>query len=197
MVDRMPDKASDDDFTRLFPDRRAEGRTNIRRCQLVMVRMLKILDHICRSEGIGYWLTAGTLIGALRHRGFIPWDWDIDIGMTEEDYQAFLAVAHRLPPDIFFQTAESDPAYQDDWVVAKLRDRYSSFPSWQARHPEARWHNGLQVDIILYRQDGAEKALPVFEDLSRTLGKTAPPRDQAAVQHYIGECHWRIGFSEA
>ncbi len=56
----------------------------------------------------------------------------------------------------------------------------------------------IEAAVQLYRQDGAEKALPVFEDLSRELGKTAPPRDQAAVQHYIGECHWRMGnFSEA
>lgn len=153
MVDRMPVKASGDDFNRLFPDRRTEGRTNIRRCQLVMARMLKILDHICRSEGISYWLTAGTLIGALRHRGFIPWDWDIDVGMTEEDYRAFAKMAHRLPPDVFFQTATSDPGYEDDFVIAKLRDRYSNYVDWEAKHPEAAWHNGLQVDIILYRKD--------------------------------------------
>ena len=56
----------------------------------------------------------------------------------------------------------------------------------------------LDAAITLYRQDGAEKALPVFERLARELGKTARPRDQAAAWHYIGECHWRMGdFSEA
>jgi len=147
------------ELARLFPDRRAEGKTNIRRCQLVMIRMLMILDRVCRSEGIAYWLTAGTLIGALRHRGFIPWDWDIDIGMTEEDYRALLAVKDRFPPDIFFQNRDSEPTYEDDVVVAKLRDRHSNYTNWQSRHPDVVWHNGLQLDILLYRQDAAGRLI--------------------------------------
>ena len=51
----------------------------------------------------------------------------------------------------------------------------------------------LDAAVALYRQDGAEKALPVFERVARELAKTAPPRDQAAALHYIGECHWRMG----
>ncbi len=54
----------------------------------------------------------------------------------------------------------------------------------------------IEAAVALYRQDGAEKALPVFERLSATLGKTASPHDQAAVLHYIGECHWRLGEFE-
>lgn len=152
---------ADSEFAELFPDRRAEGDTNLRRCQLVMIRMLKILDHICRSENISYWMTAGTLIGALRHRGMIPWDCDIDIAMTDEDYQAFLKVVHRLPSDIFFQNQRTDPKYKSK-IMAKLRDRHSNFYEWQSQNPDARWHNGLQVDIFFYHENKAGQLINPF-----------------------------------
>jgi len=139
----------------LFPDRREAGETTLRQCQLVLVRMLKILDHICSENGISYWMTAGTLIGALRHQGMIPWDCDVDVAMTEEDYQAFVRLSGELPPDIFFQTCETDSAYPQEMkaIPAKLRDRYSNYVEWQSKNPWAKWHNGLQVDILLYRRD--------------------------------------------
>jgi phosphorylcholine metabolism protein LicD len=140
------------DFSRLYPDQRAAGATPLRQCQLVMIRMLKIMDHICGSEGISYWMTAGTLIGALRHGGMIPWDCDIDVAMTEEDADAFHKVAAKLPPDIFFQTPVTDPAYRLD-IMFKLRDRYSNYTEWGSNNPDATWHNGLQVDIIIYRRN--------------------------------------------
>lgn len=56
----------------------------------------------------------------------------------------------------------------------------------------------LDEAVKLYREDGAEKALPLFERLGSELGQSARPHDQAAVLHYIGECHWRLGnFREA
>lgn len=140
----------------LFPDRRETGETTREQCHLVLVRMLKIFDHICSEHGISYWMTAGTLIGALRHQGMIPWDGDIDVAMTEQDYQAFVGVSSELPPDIFLQTCETDPAYRPPElkiIPAKLRDRYSNYVEWQLHHPWAKWHNGLQLDILIYRRD--------------------------------------------
>ena len=73
-----------------------------------MLRILKVVDHICRRHQIPYWLCSGTLLGAVRHGGFIPWDDDLDIAMLREDYERFLAVAGcELPPDMFLQTKET------------------------------------------------------------------------------------------
>lgn len=97
-------------------------------------------------------MTAGTLIGALRHRGMIPWDCDIDVAMALEDFERFHQVAHLLPEDIFFQSFATDPPYPSTGM-SKLRDRYSNYTEAQANYPDMRWHNGLQVDIILYREN--------------------------------------------
>ena len=60
------------DFSKLYPDNRQEGETVLRQAQLVMLRMLKIIDYICRKHDISYWMCSGTLLGAVRHKGFIP-----------------------------------------------------------------------------------------------------------------------------
>jgi len=74
--------------------------------------MFKIFDYLCNKYDIKYFLTGGTLLGAIRHQGFIPWDDDLDVGMTRENYDKFVHYAvPKLPQDIFFQTPETDPHY--------------------------------------------------------------------------------------
>lgn len=61
--------------------------------------ILKEIDRICRKYNIRYMLDAGTLIGAVRHKGFIPWDDDADVAFTRNQYEAFMKVAPRELPD--------------------------------------------------------------------------------------------------
>lgn len=138
------------DFDHLFPDNREAGETPLRQCQLVMLRMLKIFDYLCVKHGIKYFLTGGSLIGAVRHQGFIPWDDDLDVGMLRRDYERFVQLAvSELPHDIFFQTPQTDPYYPaNSNVDARLRDKYSSYNHIGVRNP--KWHEGLQVDIFVY-----------------------------------------------
>ena len=140
------------DFDTLFPDEREKGETRLRQCQLVMLRLLKIMDYLCSRHGIQYFLTGGTLIGAVRHKGFIPWDDDLDIGMTRENYEKFVKYAvPELPNDIFFQIRETDkyyPAYH--CVDAKLRDKYSSYIREESERNRYKWQNGIQLDIFVY-----------------------------------------------
>ena len=121
MVARAPDGSNS--LADLFADRRETGETTLGSASSCWSGCSPYL--IGTAHGIAYWMTAGTLIGALRHQRMIPWDDDIDVAMTEEDYLAFTTVACDLPPDIFFQNSETDPAYPHGMnVTAKLRDRY-------------------------------------------------------------------------
>lgn len=67
----------------------------LRKLQLLEVEMLKDFQAVCEKNGIPYFGIGGTQIGTLRHKGFIPWDDDIDIGMLREDYERFLQVAEE------------------------------------------------------------------------------------------------------
>lgn len=153
-----------DDINQLFPDRRETGETKLRQCQLVMLRMLRILDHICAKHQINYWMTAGTLIGAIRHRGFVPWDCDIDVGMTVDDVKRLKTLRKDFPEDMFFQDSDTDPKYPKGVMISKLRDRYSNYVTMQENNPKMSWQNGLQIDLIMYAENKQEKLINPFRD---------------------------------
>jgi lipopolysaccharide cholinephosphotransferase len=140
-------------FDNLYPDNRENFEPGMRQCQMVMLRMLKIVDHLCAKHNISYFLNGGTLLGAIRHQGFIPWDDDLDIGMTRENYEKFVKLAvPELPYDIFFQSDETDNHFPACHIIeAKLRDRYSSYKRRdEDKKAWLTWQDGLQIDIAVF-----------------------------------------------
>ncbi len=88
------------DITKVPP---ADG--GLRQIQLANLVLLDELDYVCRTNNIPYWLDGGTLLGAVRHKGFIPWDDDIDVGMLSQDYANLV--------DIFNKSSRDDNIYAD------------------------------------------------------------------------------------
>lgn len=81
----------------------------IRSVQLVELKILLEIDRICKEHSIEYFLTSGSVLGAVRHGGFIPWDDDIDIGMSRENYDRFIEIApHALRQPYVLQTYNTD-----------------------------------------------------------------------------------------
>ena len=70
------------DITSLPPTKNKDLRI-MQQCDALL---LALFDKICKKHGLTYWLTYGTLLGAVRHKGFIPWDDDMDVAMPREDY---------------------------------------------------------------------------------------------------------------
>ncbi|MDR1556949.1 MAG: LicD family protein [Tannerellaceae bacterium] len=135
------------DIDKQFPDNRSEGETVLRQAQLVLLRMLKIIDFICRKHNIRYWLCSGTLLGAVRHKGFIPWDDDLDISMLREDYERFIKIAGtEFPHDMMLQTRETDPHYHYLPLPCKVRDKKSFILS--PGHEDEHAEKGLFLDIF-------------------------------------------------
>ena len=84
----------------------------LRRQQMRMLDILLEVDRICRKHNITYWLSSGTLIGAVRHKGFIPWDDDLDIEMLLPDYERLMKILpQELPDTMALQTQDTDPNY--------------------------------------------------------------------------------------
>ena len=84
--------------------------------QKIQLDILKEVDRICKSENIRYGIDGGTLLGAIRHKGFIPWDPDVDVIMLREDYEKFYNASLRLMNNnkYFLQEERTDSYYRGD-----------------------------------------------------------------------------------
>lgn len=123
---------------------------SLRDAQMLMVDILKYVHDICEKYGLKYFLDAGTLLGAVRHKGFIPWDDDMDIGMLREDYEKFIEIAKKeLPDKLFLQTFETDDKYDIYQVPCKIR--YNGTILIEKGIAEnSEMHNGVYIDIFPY-----------------------------------------------
>ena len=121
--------------------------TTLRKMQLRLLDILVEVDKVCRRHDIKYWLDFGSLLGAARHQGFIPWDDDLDIAMLKEDFERFCAIAPKeLPDNLFLQTPESDPSYIVP--ILKVRDNNSLFIT-QYDDFTKDYNKGLYIDIFI------------------------------------------------
>ena len=116
--------------------------------QKLLFDMLCEVDSICKAHNIKYFLAGGTLLGAVRNHGFIPWDDDIDIMMLRDDFEHFLKVArNELPEKLFLQTPVDENGCH--YLNAKIRLNGTVFSSeFLKRFPSL--HNGLFLDIVAH-----------------------------------------------
>lgn len=119
----------------------------LRKLQMSQLEIAKEIKRVCDILGIDYFLDAGTLLGAVRHQGFIPWDDDLDIGMLRSDYDRFVNEAGKILGNQFFlQTCETDLSY--GLTFAKVRKNGTIYLEETAIDCNA--HNGVYVDIFPY-----------------------------------------------
>jgi phosphorylcholine metabolism protein LicD len=112
--------------------------------------MFKFFDKICRDNGLKYWAIGGTLIGAIRHKGWIPWDGDIDVGMLEKDYENFRKIMKKvLPANMVF---EHRPINKPCSKIRLLDAYYISSPF------SYHWDDddGLMLDIFIFNTNQHE-----------------------------------------
>ena len=116
-----------------------------RKMQLTELDMLVEFDRVCRENKIRYVLFGGSLLGAVRHKGYIPWDDDADIGMLREDYNKFKRHINELNPDIcYFQNHDTDPEYR--WGYGKLRRTGTKYVRVGQEHLKCK--TGIFVDVF-------------------------------------------------
>lgn len=109
-----------------------------------MLEMAIEIDRICREQNIKYALYGGTLIGAIRHNGFIPWDRDLDIAMPRKDYERFRKYCKNNPSmKFFFSNYKSERFYPYNW--GKLRQNDTLFAERDLK--DLKIHHGVFVDV--------------------------------------------------
>ena len=120
--------------------------STLRRQQLRMLELLDAVDTICKKHQIPYWLSSGTLIGAARHKGFIPWDDDLDIEMLRSDYLRLIKILPKELPDNFvLQTNDTDPNFIS--IYGKIRDKKSYLEETNS-YDRIFKEKGIYIDIF-------------------------------------------------
>ena len=118
----------------------------LRRTQLELLEILKVLDGICKEHNIEWWLSSGTLLGAARHQGFIPWDDDIDIVMLRKDFKRFDKIMRNYQSEEYvYHSMSTDVDYV--YLFSKFRKRQGDAGE-EHRRSKFYKYKGPFVDIF-------------------------------------------------
>lgn len=119
----------------------------LRQHQLRMLEMLRYIDEVCKKHDIKYWLSSGTLLGAVRHGGFIPWDDDLDVEMLKEDFEKFVNVMMQEENENYtLQIHKTDSNYFAPY--GKMRDLHSYLKEVNTNDLHYKYH-GIYIDIFV------------------------------------------------
>ena len=115
----------------------------------VQLDLLNELDRVCKKYNLKYILDFGTLLGAIRHKGYIPWDDDVDVSMLREDYERLKEIAPKeFKQPYFLQTFETDEGY--DGSVDKLRRSDTTFIMTENTMHHTKYNQGIFIDIFVF-----------------------------------------------
>lgn len=127
----------------------------LEKVQKILLGYLLEIDRICKKHEIKYFLAGGTLLGAIRHHGFIPWDDDADVMMLREDYEKFQKVVQQeLPDNIFMQIPSTEKGNYNPFT--KLRINNTMFAT-EFTGKFMEMHNGIFFDVLSHDRTGQHK----------------------------------------
>lgn len=120
--------------------------SRLRHDQLELMKMLRVVTDICDANGIQWWLSSGTLLGAARHQGFIPWDDDLDIVLLKRDCKRLERLLLELNHEEYvYHSMRSDADYTN--LFGKFRKREGRIESSSRRYDYYKWA-GIGFDIF-------------------------------------------------
>ena len=116
---------------------------DIRPLQLRILKNLLAIDKVCKEHNLRYYIMAGTMLGAVRHKGFIPWDDDLDIGMPRADYDLLMTNAKEWLPEPYEAVcAENDKEYP--LPFAKIQDADTTL----IERMHLKYLGGVYIDVF-------------------------------------------------
>ena len=150
----------------------------LKQMQASQLKILIEFQKICNDNNIRFYLAFGTCLGAVRHKGFIPWDDDIDLFMHVDEFNKLKEVEHQLPSHLYLQTHEKEPAF--GLPIARIRD--SSTTLIESDHCERDINHGVYIDIypLFYcRENRIGMKVSIIESfVCRLFTYNAPPANK-------------------
>ena len=110
----------------------------------IMFDLLMVYDEVCRKFGLTYYLWSGSMLGAVRHHGMIPWDDDIDVIMPRSDYEKFLQLSSEFKEPYFFQTPYTDP----ECLYAFVKIRNSNTTGVVDKFAYQKFNHGIWISVL-------------------------------------------------
>lgn len=159
---------------------------------IALDQLLKF-DAVCKKYNLKYFLSYGSLLGAIRHKGFIPWDDDMDVLMLREDYDKLLTLGKEFQYPYFLQTPYSDPGYY--FSYAKMRNSNTTCITTQFRFQKINWGQNFDIfPLDNFKLDGGHefyrKIALLGTDLSNYMRSSNPnptsEEEKKRIQSYSG-----------
>lgn len=138
----------------------------LKKLQMAELDILKEVVRVCEKNELTYYLVGGTLLGAIRHKGFIPWDDDLDIAMPREDYEKFLRISKsEMKAGYWVHFIDSDANY---WLpFAKVKKEGTIFDEQNSKNIES--DKGIFIDI--FPLDNARREKSIFQNIQARICK--------------------------
>lgn len=125
--------------------------------------LLSQFIRVCEKYDLTYFLIGGSLLGAVRHKGIIPWDDDIDVGMPRKDYDKFLTLGFEFQSPYFLQTPRSDPGYAYSYAKIRNTETTCVVPMFQYQH----FNHGIFIDVFPYENWLQEDEINIFNKIHK------------------------------
>lgn len=158
----------------------------------ISLDLLLEFDRVCKKHNITYFLMGGTLLGAIRHKGFIPWDDDTDVMMLREDYERFKNYADEFQKPYFFQIPETDP--ESGYSIIKIRN--SNTTAIVDKFKYEKFNHGIWLSVFPidnWKIEGGEERSAIIKSLlieNATYMRKSNPylneADRIRVQNHSG-----------
>lgn len=133
----------------------------------IEIDLLLQIDRVCKKYGLRYFLMWGSLLGAIRHEGFIPWDDDLDIALPRKDYEELLKHAHEFSNQYFLQTPETDSGFY--YSHAKLRNSNTTALDYPFLFQG--FNMGIFIDILPLDYFDETEGERIFEDNKKLISE--------------------------
>lgn len=149
----------------------------------VALNLLEQLDIVCKKHHIPYYVYYGTLLGAVRHKGFIPWDDDIDVVMFRKDYERFQEIAQtEFQEPYFFQSSYTDRML---WFFSKIRDSRTTAIEFSVKN----LNQGMFIDIFPLDDvpDGIHEEIDTVLEVQRDMKRTIDNPKQLLLDYEQGK----------
>ena len=156
--------------------------SQLRADQLKMLDVLVEFSRICKENGITWWLDSGTLLGAVRHGGFIPWDDDVDVCVMKKDYKRLRKILCSLNSDKYFYSCiQTDVEHVNPFGKFRLKEGGT-----ETTDPRSHYfkYNGPGLDVFSV-EDTSHFSSPLFKVFSKNMQHPIPKIKNAAIRHFV------------